>query len=244
MEKKKLVEYFEEVETLEEYDGYFCSVAEAVSIVVIGSICGLRNVSQIHQWATSERVSGFLEEKFGIKHVPCYYWLLCLLKLAKPESVNKCLMKWAENILPKDRTGVTISLDGKTIRSTGKMKKYDSPLHIVSAQISELGITFASKSVDGKSNEIPAVQELIGELDIQGCMIVADALNCQRETAEAVIKGKGDYLLDTKGNQATLESEIRDYVQDESLRRTMDCKSTKEKAEIGLKNGLHILQQI
>lgn len=230
MKKEKLVEYFEEVETIQEYNGYFCSISEAISIVVLGSICGLRNVSQIHQWAESERTSEFLKEKFGIKHIPCYYWLLSLLKLVKPESLNKCLMKWAASILPEDRENLTIALDGKTVRSTGKMEEYDSPLHIISAQISELGITFASKSVDGKSNEIPAVQQLIGELDIQNCMVVADALNCQREMAEAIIRGKGDYLFDAKGNQAVLEQEIRDYVQDESLRKTMNCKSITEKS--------------
>lgn len=45
-------------------------------------------VSQIHQWATDDRVNGFLKEKFGIEDVPCYYWLLCLLKLAEPVSLN------------------------------------------------------------------------------------------------------------------------------------------------------------
>ena len=225
-----MVEYFEEVETVREYNGYFCSISEAISIVILGSLCGLRNTSQIHQWAESDKVAEFLKEKYGIEHIPCYYWLLSLLKMVKPESLNKRLMKWAETMLPENRKGLTISLDGKTIRSTGKMGEYDSPLHIISAQISELGITFASKSAEGKSNEIPAVQQLIAELDLQDCMVVADALNCQKETAEAVVKSKGDYLLDAKGNQATLEQEIRDYVQDESLRKTMDCKSIKEKS--------------
>lgn len=64
----------------------------------------------------------------------------------------------AASILPEERKNLTIALDGKTVRSTGKMEGYDSPLHIISAQISELGVTFASRSVDGKSNEIPAVQ--------------------------------------------------------------------------------------
>lgn len=84
--------------------------------------------------------------------------------------------------------------------------------------------------MEGKSNEIPAVQQLIGELDIRDCLVTADALNCQRETAEAIIRGKGDYLLDAKGNQPVLEEEIREYVQDESLRNTMDCTSTTEKS--------------
>jgi predicted transposase YbfD/YdcC len=138
-------------------------------------------------------------------------------------------MKWVQQFLPQDRRGVTISLDGKTICSTTKMKDYDSPLHMISAQISELGLTLASKSVDGKSNEIPAVQALIQELDIQGCMIVADALNCQKETAATIIKGKGDYLLDAKGNQATLMQEIRDYVEDPQIRQTMEQESRTEK---------------
>ena len=133
-------------------------------------------------------------------------------------------------MLPEERKGLTVSLDGKTVRATCKMESYDSPLHIFSAQISELGIKFASKSVEGKSNEIPAVQQLIDELDIRDCLVTADALNCQRETAEAIIQGKGDYLLDVKGNQPVLEEEIREYVQDESLRNTMDCTSTTEKS--------------
>ena len=76
MKREQIVEYFEEVETTREYDGYFCSIAEAISIVVLGSICGLRNISQVHQWAESEKVSEFLKEEFAINHVPCYFWLL------------------------------------------------------------------------------------------------------------------------------------------------------------------------
>ena len=53
MDRTTLTDFFEEVETTEEYNGYFCSIAEAISIVVLGSLCGFQNVSQIHQWAES-----------------------------------------------------------------------------------------------------------------------------------------------------------------------------------------------
>ena len=195
------IDFFEEVETREEYNGYFCSIAEAISIVVLGSLCGFKNVSQIHQWAASERVKEFLKEKFQIRHIPCYYWLLVLLKMVKTDTLSKCLTKWAEQFMPKDRSSTTISMDGKTIRSTTGMKNMSDPLHIISAQVCELGITLASETVDAKSNEIPAVQELLKKMDIEGCLIVADALNCQQKTAELIIAGKGDYLLDAKGNQ-------------------------------------------
>lgn len=200
---------FEEVETAKGYNGYYYQVADIVSIVVLGSLCGLKNISQLHQRATNERTREFLRKEFGIERIPCYYWFICWLKLVKPKSLNRCLLKWAEKYLPEDRKGVSVSLDGKSIRSTGKMSSYDCPLHIVSAQLCEMGITLASKSVDGKSSEIPAVQELLKQLDIS---IVADALNCQKKTAKAVVDGKGDYLFSVKGNRETLEADIADYV--------------------------------
>lgn len=230
MDKTTLTDFFEEVETTEAYSGYFCSIAEAISIVVLGSLCGLKNVSQIHQWADSERVKEFLKEKFEINHIPCYYWLLVLLKMVKTDTLSRCLTKWAAQFMPEDREQMTISVDGKTIRSTTGMKNMSSPLHIISAQISELGITLASETVADKSNEIPAVQEILQKLDIDGCLVVADALNCQQKTAEVIVKGKGDYLLKAKGNQRELEQDIAQYVQDESLRKEMDCARRTEKS--------------
>ena len=228
-EKTKLWEYFSEIETTREYDGYFCSVREALTIVILGSICGLRNTNQIHQWATSQRVREFLSKHFEINTIPCYYWLLCLLKLIKPESLNLCFIKWGQSLRGGDGEGYTLSFDGKTIRSTGKMDSYNSPLHIISAHLAELGITLGQKTVDDKSNEIPAMRELLTILSIKGCIVVADALNCQKKTAKTIIEGKGDYLLSVKDNQLTLKEDIEGFVQDEHLRKTMDTHSTFDK---------------
>ena len=54
-----------------------------------------------------------------------------------PELIAE-LEKEQERQAKKKKRPVTVSLDGKTIRSTAKMSKYDSPLHIVSAYASEL----------------------------------------------------------------------------------------------------------
>ncbi len=132
------------------------------------------------------------------------YWLLYLLKLVRPTSLNRCFNAWVRSTMPESMEGLTVSLDGKTIRSTEKMDSYETSLHIVSAQISELGMTFAQRSVDEKSNEIPAVQKLLEELDFSGCIIAADALNCQKETAKAVIAGGADYVLSVKDNHPCL----------------------------------------
>ena len=100
--KNNIKEYFEDVETEREYNGYFCTVEDAITIVILGSVCGLKNISQIHQWAENKRVSEFLKEKFKIEHILCYYWLLCLLKIVKPKSLNHCFVNWVTSILPED----------------------------------------------------------------------------------------------------------------------------------------------
>ena len=241
---EKLTDVLDELETKVEYDGYFCSVKSAVIIVVLGSLCELKSVMRIHAWASNENVSNFLKEEFGIEHIPCYGWLLELLALVKPESLNICMMRFVHSVCPeliaeldkelekqnlKRNRAITVALDGKTIRSTAKMSKYESPLHIVSAYASEIGVTLAQKSVEGKSNEIPAVQDLIKTLEISGCMVVADALNCQVETAKAIIEARADYLLCAKDNQQTLKNDIEEYVQDEKLRKKMNSKTKSEK---------------
>jgi len=229
MKNNGITEYFEDVELEDEYDGYFCSVPDVITITILGSICGLKNASQIRQWAANERVSEFLKEKFGIHHVPCYYWFLSLLKLIKPDSLNRCFANWVYSFMPENAEKLTISLDGKTICSTMKMESFESPLHIISAQVCELGLTLAQRGVDAKSNEIPAVQALLNELNIKGTIIVADALNCQKETAEIIVNQKADYLLCVKDNHPNFKQDLEDYIQDEHLQKGMQMASKSEK---------------
>jgi len=63
--------------------------------------------------------------------------------------------------MPDGMAAMTISFDGKTLCSTSKMDKYDSPLHIISVHRAERGITLAGLKTDDKSNEMPAIRELI-----------------------------------------------------------------------------------
>ena len=226
MEREKISKYFEDVELEGKHDGYIYKVTDIITILILGGLCGLQNVKQIHQWAASDKVSGFLKEKFAIVRVSCYFWMLTLLGMIKPASLSHCFTQWVESLLPKNYMNAsneqsqegksTLSLDGKTIRSTGKMKNYKRPLHIISAQFAELGITYGQRAVDGKSNEIPAVQELLKELDIRGCMVTADALNCQRETAQTIINGGADYLLCAKDNQEKTREAVENYISNES----------------------------
>jgi predicted transposase YbfD/YdcC len=125
-------------------------------------------------------------------------------------------MDWCKSIVLDRVKDKAIAIDGKTVRSTDAMDAFESPLHVVSAQIAEYGLTIGQVAVNNKSNEIPAAQALIRMLSVEGALVVADALNCQKNTAQAVIDGKGDYLLAVKGNQPDLHSDIKLFFETES----------------------------
>jgi len=63
-------------------------------------------------------------------------------------------------------------------------------------------------SVDKKSNEIPAVPELLKLLELTGATVTLDALHCQVETAQAILDAGADYVLTVKGNQPTLHDRL------------------------------------
>ena len=101
-----------------------------------------------------------------------------------------------------------IAADGKETHNTGKKNSDDvcdkRNLNEFNVMSTEWGICLSSTRIDEKSNEIPEMQEVIGRLDCRGCVVTADAMNTQKETARAIVKeAGGDYCLALKENQKT-----------------------------------------
>jgi hypothetical protein len=65
---------------------------------------------------------------------------------------------------------------------------------------------------DSKSNEITAIPRLLELLDLKGALVTIEAMGCQTEIADAILDSGGDYLLAVKGNQPSLEAEIREVL--------------------------------
>ena len=84
-----------------------------------------------------------------------------------------------------------------------------SIIHIVLTKVC------GSLPCDSKISEPKIFRKLVDVLDISGAMLVADALHCQKESAEKVVAEGGDYLFVAKENQPTLHEEIELYFQDE-----------------------------
>jgi predicted transposase YbfD/YdcC len=78
--------------------------------------------------------------------------------------------------------------------------------HLVAAFDHSAGAVLGQLAVPTKSNEIPALRDLLDSMDITGAVVSADAMHCQRETANHITGRGGHYLLTIKANQPTLRA--------------------------------------
>ena len=62
------------------------------------------------------------------------------------------------------------------------------------------------------------MQEVMGKLDCRGCVVTADAMNTQKDTARAIVeKAQGDYCLALKENHKTAYHEVKEYFANEGF---------------------------
>ncbi len=98
-----------------------------------------------------------------------------------------------------------VALDGKTLRRSYDRAEGSSPLHLVSAWAAEQRLCLEQLAVQSKSNEITALPRLLELLSLEGAVVTADAMHCQREVAQRVIWRSADYVLALKGEPGELE---------------------------------------
>ena len=114
-----------------------------------------------------------------------------------------------------DEINKIIAFDGKTI--CGSDNIYNRALHILTAFDTENELVLGQLPVDEKTNEITVMPELVKLLDLENCVVTADAMNCQYEIANSIIEKNGNYVLALKGNKGDLYEDIKDYFDEKTI---------------------------
>ena len=104
--------------------------------------------------------------------------------------------------------GSVVSVDGKTLR--GIHGEEIPGVHLVSAYAADSGAVLTQMATVGKGQELAAAKVLLGQISLEGKIVVADALLTQREVCQQIVDGGGDYLLPVKENQPTLQQDLAD----------------------------------
>lgn len=190
-----------------------CNVKHKLSniliVVMCAVLCGLDTLSDIVEYG--EQKAKMLYDRFGIEKIPSESTLCRVLSMINPELLGICIVNIMREFIGEN--GDIIAIDGKAICSTETMKAYTRGLRVVTAYMTECGISLGQLAVDCKTNEIPCVKELVELLDVDGKIITADAEHCQKETIEKIISKNADYCICLKGNQRSLFEDVKLYAE-------------------------------
>jgi predicted transposase YbfD/YdcC len=124
-------------------------------------------------------------------------------------------MNWVRDIKEHIRQEVIV-IDGKTLRGMATKSRFKAgtevqSIHLVSAWATVNQLVFAQVKTDEKSNEITAIPMLLEQIAIEGCIITIDAMGCQYEIADKIVKKEADYVFSLKGNQENLHKAVKEY---------------------------------
>jgi predicted transposase YbfD/YdcC len=179
-------------------------------IAVCGVLSGANSFAAIEEFGLDRRTwfARFLDLTNG---VPCDDTFARVLARLDPGAFEKCLLSWVQAV--REATGHRlIAIDGKTLRGSYDRRDGKAAIHMVSAWAAENKLSLGQVVVDGKSNEITAIPELLGLLDVSGALVTIDAMGCQKEIADLIREGEGDYVLAVKRNQPTLYDRVEEAI--------------------------------
>lgn len=121
--------------------------------------------------------------KIGWKRAPAHTAIRYILQGLSATDVETVFREHAANL---NRTGAglgtrVVAFDGKALKGSFDSFNDIKARQVLSAFAVDTALVLAHIEIDEKSNEIPAVQKLLEELDVADHIVTCDAMHCQKK---------------------------------------------------------------
>jgi len=182
-------------------------LAGLLAVGLAAVIAGSRSFAAIGQWAADagQDVLTVLGSSRGPADESTYRRAFAQVSA---DALDLALGAWAWTRARQAGGRLVIAIDGKTVRGA-KGKDGKAP-HLVAALAHGLGTFLGQVAVDAKTNEIPAVRDLLKAFaDLAGAVLTLDALHTQHDTAQAILARQADYVMTVKANMPTMYRQLK-----------------------------------
>ena len=183
------------------------ALAGLLAVGIAAVIAGSRSFAAIGQWAADAgpEVLAVLGAARGPAEESTFRRAFALVS---PDVLDRVLGAWLHTRAVQAGGRLVIAIDGKAVR--GAKDKTGKAPHLVAALAHGIGAVLGQAAVDAKSNEIPAVRELLKAFaSLAGAVITIDALHTQSDTAQVITGQQADYVMTVKGNMPTLYKRLK-----------------------------------
>ncbi len=207
---KTLINHFEILEDPRDIRGKKHELIDILVMSVYGILCGYSDFENMADFLEvhEEYFTNLLSLKNGI---PSHDTFSRVFALIDSNKFLEIFIEWIKEII--GQKGQHLSIDGKAIKSARDKINGGNTPYIVSAFLSDIGLSVGQLKVNDKSNEIKAIPELINLLDIKDKIITIDAIGTQENICNLITSKdkKGKYILKVKDNQKDLKDDIKTY---------------------------------
>jgi predicted transposase YbfD/YdcC len=187
-------------------------LSEILFVVLTGSICGAESWRDFVLFG-KEKLD-FMRQHYPFEHgIPSKNTFARVLAALDTEAFKQCFIEWVKSL--QTILNEVIAIDGKTLCNSIDKVCGTSAIHMVSAFATGARLVLAQQKVDEKSNEIVAIPKLLDLLDLKGQIVTIDAMGTQKAIAKQIHDKGGDYVLALKGNQGTLNDDVRLFLETE-----------------------------
>ena len=204
-----MASYFEELEDPRVERTRKHSLVDIICLSICAVIAGAEGWEDIEEFGCQKE--SWLRRHLRLEHgIPSHDTISRVFRALKPQAFEAAFREWVGVLA--ERLGLAqIAIDGKTLRRSHDRHSAKSALHLVSAWCVQNQLLLGQQAVDGKSNEITAIPELLKLLELKGAIVTIDAMGCQKEIAEQIVDAKGDFVLSVKDNQPKLHAALQEH---------------------------------
>ena len=205
-------EHFEGLEDTRQEGKVLHKLTDILFIVLTGVICGFDEWDDIHFWAKATSSQEWFKKYIALANgMPSLSTIKRIFKLIQPKEFQANFVDWMKDAIQLPLKDV-VALDGKSSKGSKNKNKNIKAIHIVSAVCHSYGLVMGQTKTEDKSNEITAIPELLDQLFIEGCIVTIDAMGAQKKIVKKIVcDNKADYVINLKGNQETLQEEVKNH---------------------------------
>jgi len=202
-----LYEQFQQLRDSRDARGLRYPLEIVLTLSVLGKLCGEDRPSGIADWAEHRAallVDALSLERDSMPHHSTYRRIF-----EDVVDANELDQMVGQYLAEKKNVGrqVVLAIDGKFLKGTVAEDK--KGLHLLAAYLPDEGIVLMQMPVENHENEIPVAPKLLKCLDLREKVVIGDAMHTQRTVSLQIVVSGGDYIWFAKGNQSSMEDDIR-----------------------------------